>query len=42
MINAFHGHKRSTPQSGSVDQWHLVLDPYYEQFPGWKAGEISD
>ena len=22
-------------------QWHLVLDPLYEQFQRWKAGRIS-
>lgn len=22
-------------------QWHLVLDPLYEQFQRWKAGEVS-
>jgi hypothetical protein len=22
-------------------QWHLVLDPLYEQFQQWKAGEVS-
>ena len=22
-------------------QWHLALDPLYEQFQRWKAGEIS-
>ena len=30
MIDAFHD-----------DQWHLVLDPLYEQFQRWKAGEVS-
>lgn len=29
-IDAFHGY-----------QWHLVLDPLYEQFQRWKAGEVS-
>ena len=41
MIDAFHDYRRSTPQSGSVDQWHLVLDPLHQQFQRWKAGEIS-
>lgn len=41
MIGAFHDYKRSTPQSGGVDQWHLVLDPLHQQFQRWKAGEIS-
>jgi hypothetical protein len=22
-------------------QWHLVLDPLYDKFQGWKAGELS-
>jgi len=30
MIDAFHEY-----------QWHLVLDPLYEQFQRWKAGEVS-
>lgn len=30
MIDAYHD-----------DQWHLVLDPLYEKFQGWKAGEVS-
>jgi hypothetical protein len=30
MIDAYYDH-----------QWHLVLDPLYEQFQRWKAGEAS-
>jgi hypothetical protein len=30
MIDGFHDY-----------QWHLVLDPLYEQFQRWKTGEIS-
>ena len=30
MIDAFYDY-----------QWHLVLDPLYEHFQRWKAGEIS-
>jgi hypothetical protein len=30
MIDAFHDY-----------QWHLVLDPLYEQFQRWKAGQVS-
>jgi len=30
MIDAFHDY-----------QWHLVLDPLYEKFQAWKAGEFS-
>jgi hypothetical protein len=37
MIDACHDDKRSSP----MDQWHLVLDPLYEKFQAWKAGEVS-
>lgn len=37
MTDAFYDYKRSSP----VDQWHLVLNPLYEQFQRWKAGEVS-
>ena len=30
MIDAFHDY-----------QWHLVLDPLYEKFQDWKAGDVS-
>jgi len=30
MLDAFHDY-----------QWHLVLDPLYEKFQHWKAGELS-
>jgi len=30
MIDAFYDY-----------QWHLALDPLYEQFQKWKAGELS-